>query len=201
MCALKGNYFLIENSIGEVISSTYQIIEFELHRNSIIQSIERGTFIVVSNGGNILVGVVASTKLVVVGTGSTRPSRLKMGPEEIDRTLPELKDRIYNAYEAVIVGELLEGKFVHASNLHHAIVHDQVYKMDPEDVREFLRIPCDYLHLIYNEYGVEAVLSHVRNVKSILNENEFLEFLKGAVRMLHIRGEDELIRLLVSTVD
>lgn len=201
MCALKGNYFLIENSIGEVISSTYQRLEFELYRDSIMQSIERGTFVVVSNGGSLLVGVVTGTKLVVVGTGSTRPSRLKIGPEEIDRTLPELKDRVYNSYEAVIVGEFFDGKFVHASNLHHAIVHAQVYKMHPDDVRDFLKIPCDYLHLIYSEDGVEAVLSHLRNVKMLLSENEFFDFLKGAVRMLHVRGEDELIRLVVSIIE
>lgn len=201
MYTLKGNYSLIEKSIGEVISSTYQRMEFELHRSSITESIERGAFIVASNGGNHIIGVVTNTKLVVVGTGFTRPSKLKIGPEEIDRTLPELRDRIYNAYEAVIVGEFAGGEFVQASNLHHAIVHAQVYMMEPEDVREFLKTPCDYLHLIYRQDGVEAVLSHLRNVKAILGENGFLDFLKGAVRMLHVRGEDELILLMVSVVE
>ncbi|MEM3403058.1 MAG: hypothetical protein QXJ17_00690 [Nitrososphaeria archaeon] len=197
---LHGEYGLMEKAIGEVMASTFKRFEFELHREKTVETIERGAFTIVDNGAYYVVGVVTDTKLVIAGS-STRPSRLKIAPTEIDHALPDLKDRTYNSYDATIVGEFVQGRYLQADHLHHALVHAQVYSMDVEDIREFLGQPCDYLHLLYENGGVDCVLSHLIYLKNVLNHSELAQFLSGVVRMLHIRGFDELSLMVVSLIE
>jgi len=197
---LHGEYGLIENAIGEVMTSTFRKFEFELHRGSAVETIERGAFIIVNNESYYIVGVVTDTRLIIAGS-STRPSRLKILPTEIDQTLPDLKERVYNSYDATIVGEFVQEHYLQADHFHHALVHAQVYTMDKNDVKNFVTQPCDYLHLLYENGGVDCVLSHLAYLKNILEDFELAQFLRGAVRMLHLRGFDELSLMVVSLIE
>lgn len=197
---IHGHYGPIEDAIGEVMSSTFKNFEFELHRLTSSQSVERGACVVVNNESSYIIGVITNTKLVVVGSGSTRPLRLKSSPVEIDQTLPDLRDRIYNSYDATIVGEYTEGDYIEAEHTHHAIVHAQVYSMDTKDIRSFTSLPCDYLHLLYENGGVDSVLSHLKYLKNFMNDSEYEKFVKSGVKMLHIRGFDDFCLMVVSLI-
>jgi|GEM_PF-2408763 len=196
-----GQYGLVDNSLGEVMASTFKSFEFELHRQSSSQSVERGSFVVVNNGTNYIFGVVTDTGLVTVSSASTRPSRLRTTLEEIDRNLPELRDRIYNAYDAAIIGEYFQGEFTQADHPHHALVHAQVYPIHKQDLETITSTPCDYLHIVYEEGGVDSVLSHLKYLKKSVSDVKYNLFLKDAIKALHIRGFDNLTLMMVNLVE
>ncbi|MGQ9781181.1 MAG: HAS-barrel domain-containing protein [Nitrososphaeria archaeon] len=198
---IYGQYGLVDNSIGEVMSSTFKSFEFELHRQSSSQSIERGSLVVVNNGTSYIFGVVTDTRLITVGSGTTRPSRLRSTIEEIDRNLPELRDRIYNTYDTAITGEYFEGEYTQADHPHHALVHAQVYPIHMKDLETIASAPCDYLHLIYEKGGIDSVLSHLKYLKKSVGDIQYRQFLRDAITTLHVRGYDSLTLVMVNLVE
>jgi hypothetical protein len=196
----------IEESIGEIISSSHLDFKFQVYNPK--RSPEYSSIVIVLADNILINGMVIGIKMDPKSSLSQEiPSPLKRTREQIEKDYADIKDKLIMTCKAITIGYYENGKFYQKRPRQIPWIHDLVYQPSPQYIRDFHIVNnhyrLNYLPLVYNSLSREEKASFsffmdtfIGYISQFFEKEEMAKIIKSIQESLILNGLEYLVENL-----